>query len=341
MSERIFAALAQALDRQAPVLLTTTLQGPKGNVREDLQRTIASADSIRADEKGVVSPSFIARSEVLTLEEPVLPPERLLLLGGGHVAQPVCDFAARCGFAVTVVDDRPAFANRERFPTARSVICDAFVPAVEALTPGPYDYVVIVTRGHAHDADCLRAVLRGRFPAYLGMVGSRRRVKAQLDLLAQEGFDPSLLERVCTPIGLPIGSVTPEEIAISILAQVISYRRLPQYAAPGRWVNGSDLEPELLRVLAVDRSPKAVATVVSAKGSTPRKAGAKMFITPVGAVSGSIGGGCAESTVIHRARRLIGTGRYELLQVDMTGEVAEDEGMVCGGVMEVLIEDDV
>ena len=341
MAECVYAALDAALRERRPVLLRTTLGQRRGSVREDLVREVLQGELIRRDEKGVVSPTAAAWGQGLVLEEPVLPPERLLLLGGGHVALPVCEFAARCGFAVTVVDDRPAFANRERFPQAARVLCEAFGPAIADFSPGPYDYVVIVTRGHAHDAECLRAVLEGPFPAYVGMIGSRRRVKAQLALLEEEGFDPERLNRVCTPIGLDIGSVTPEEIAVSILAQLISYRRLPRYAAPGRWVNGSDLEPEMIHYLASHREGKAIATVVSAKGSTPRKAGAKMAVSPAGLVTGSIGGGCAESAVLHRARALIGTGRFEILTVDMTGAVAEEDGMVCGGVMEVLIEDDI
>ena len=341
MAERIYAALEAALRDQRPALLRTTLTHRSGSVREAMVRQVLDGSGIAANEKGVVSPALTEQDGALVLEEPVLPPERLLLLGGGHVAVPVCQFAARCGFSVTVVDDRPAFANRERFPEAAQVLCESFGPAIARLAPGPYDFVVIVTRGHAHDAECLRAVLEGAFPAYVGMIGSRRRVKAQMALLAEEGFAPEKLERVCTPIGLDIGSVTPEEIAVSILAQLIAYRRLPRYAAPGRWVNGSDLEPEMMHYLAGHREPKAVATVLSAKGSTPRKAGAKMAVSPEGTVTGSIGGGCAESAVLHRARRLIGTGRFEVLTVDMTGSVAEEEGMVCGGVMEVLIEDDV
>ncbi len=341
MNERIYDALRDAMEQQRPTVLRTALSARQGNVSEELRREMLVVDAVSADGKGVVSPFLTEQNGALVFDEPVLPPERMLLLGGGHVAQPVCAFAAACGFRVTVVDDRPSFANRTRFPDAVEVVCDGFAHAIAQFHPGAYDYVVIVTRGHAHDAECLRWVLTGDFPAYVGMIGSRRRVKAQLELLAEEGFDRDKLAKVCTPIGLSIGSVTPEEIGVSILAQVISYRRLPQFAAAGRWVNGSDLEPEMIRYLAENREPKAVVTILSAKGSTPRKAGAKMAVSPLGQVTGSIGGGCAESEVMQRARKLIGTGGFEVFHVDMTGEVAEEEGMVCGGVMDVLIEDDI
>ena len=88
--------------------------------------------------------------------DPLTPRERLIILGGGHIAQPLCEFAARCDFAVTVVDDRMEFANEERFPLAREVICDSFENAINKLHITPYDFVVVITRGHRHDANCLR-----------------------------------------------------------------------------------------------------------------------------------------------------------------------------------------
>jgi xanthine dehydrogenase accessory factor len=95
----------------------------------------------------------------------------------------------------------------------------------------------------------------------------------------------------------------------------------------------------MVRYLAENHEPKAIVTVLETKGSTPRGAGAKMAVDPRGRITGTIGGGCAEGTIIREAIDLIGTGRYKIMRVDMTGEVAESEGMVCGGIMEVLIED--
>ena len=214
----------------------------------------------------------------------------------------MCEFAAKSGFAVTVCDDRPDFANRQRFPDAENVICDSFENAIRSLKLTPYDYVVIITRGHRHDADCLRVILPGTQPAYLGMIGSRRRVKGLFEMLEEEGYDRALMDRICTPIGLNIGAVTPGEIAISILSEVVAYKRLPEH-------------------------------------SNEREAGAKMAVSPLGKVTGSIGGGCSEGAVIRDAIRIIGTGRYQLVDIDLTGDVAESDGMVCGGTMQVLIED--
>ena len=147
------------------------------------------------------------------------------------------------------------------------------------------------------------------------------------------------LARICTPIGLPIGAVTPGEIAISILSEVIAYKRLPEHGDPKRCCNDSDVELSTLQYLAENREPKAIVTVIETKGSTPRGTGAKMAVSPLGKVTGSIGGGCSEAAVIQDAVRIIGTGRFKLVDIDLTGEVAESDGMVCGGTMKVLVED--
>ena len=158
-------------------------------------------------------------------------------------------------------------------------------------------------------------------------------------MLREEGYDQERLAGICTPIGLNIGAVTPGEIAISILAEVIAHKRLPEYGDLSRYCIDSDLELSTLEYLAENREPKAIVTVIETKGSTPRGTGAKMAVSPLGQVTGSIGGGCSEAAVIRDAIAIIGTGRYKLMDIDLTGEVAESDGMVCGGTMKVLIED--
>lgn len=112
-----------------------------------------------------------------------LPKERLILLGGGHIAQPLCTIASMLGFSVVVVDDRPMFVNKPRFPEADQLVCDDFPHAIEQLEVRPGDYIAVITRGHRYDADCLRTILAGTMPKYLGMIGSRRRTVALLELL--------------------------------------------------------------------------------------------------------------------------------------------------------------
>ena len=338
----IYREILENIKSNQCTAIQTTIRGNGGLISEDLTRTVIPAEPV-TDEKGRRSAGVTAvpDGDKLIITEPILPQERLIILGGGHIAVPLSQFAADCGFTVCLADDRAEFANHQRFPAAKTIICSSFENAISEFSITPFDYVVIITRGHRSDADCLRQILPGVQPAYLGMIGSRRRVKAQLELLAEEGYDQEKLKHICTPIGLKIGAVTPAEIAISIMAEVIAYRRLPEFGSENRFCSDSDVELSVLEYLAGNTDQKAIVTVIETKGSSPRGAGAKMAVSPLGKVTGSIGGGCSEAAVIRDAAAIIGTGRYKLKEIDMTGDVAENDGMVCGGIMSVLIEDSV
>lgn len=158
------------------------------------------------------------------LVEPAPAKVDLIVLGGGHIALPLALMAKMLGYKVSVVDDRPDFANSRRFPGVDKVICNDFGKAISQLEFGSSTFVVIITRGHKHDKVCLRQVISKQY-AYIGMIGSRRRVKALLEEMKQEGTARGILEKVHTPIGLAIGAETPEEIAISILAEIIKVQR--------------------------------------------------------------------------------------------------------------------
>jgi xanthine dehydrogenase accessory factor len=154
--------------------------------------------------------------------ERVGPPAELVVVGAGHIAQPLSRIGALLGFRVTVVDDRPDFARRDRFPDADKVGVADFSDPFAGIPIGPRSYVVLVTRGHRYDFDCVRALARaGAEPAYVGMIGSRRRVRAAFEQLAAEGFDEARLARIHAPIGLDIGAETPAEIAVAIAAEMI------------------------------------------------------------------------------------------------------------------------
>jgi xanthine dehydrogenase accessory factor len=154
--------------------------------------------------------------------ERVAPPAELVIVGAGHIAQPLSRIGALLGFRVIVVDDRPDFARRDRFPDADRVVVADFTDPFAGIPIGPRSYVVLVTRGHRYDYDCARALARaGAEPAYVGMIGSRRRVRAAFEQLAAEGFDEERLARIHAPIGLDIGAETPAEIAVAIAAEMI------------------------------------------------------------------------------------------------------------------------
>ena len=166
--------------------------------------------------------------------EPIAAPPDLYVVGAGHIGQQVGRLAASVGFRVHVVDDREKFANRERFPDAADVAVEPIPEWLRRAHLSPGAYAVIVTRGHRHDLDALRE-LAGRDLRYLGLIGSRAKVARIFDLLVAEGVPPDRLKRVSAPIGLDIGAVTPEEIAVSIVAELIAtrYGKLP-IGADGR-----------------------------------------------------------------------------------------------------------
>ena len=152
-------------------------------------------------------------------------PPTLIIVGAGHVALPLAQLGKMIDFEVVVLDDRSKFANRERFPMADKVLAQPFRVTLRQWPIDNDTFIVLVTRGHSHDVECLLEVLDS--PArYIGMIGSKRRVKAVFELLAQEqGIDPVKFERVYAPIGLDISAENPAEIAVGIIAEIINVYR--------------------------------------------------------------------------------------------------------------------
>ena len=184
--------------------------------------------------------------------EPILPPALLYIFGAGHVSISLYKTAKGAGFDVTVVDDRETYANRERFPDAKEVLAEDFDQAMARFIPNESSYIVIVTRGHRDDMRVLRWAVQTR-AKYVGMIGSKRKTIAIFRELTQEGLSPGLFERVQAPIGLDIGAVTPEEIAVAITAELIAVRRNVQRELPYMsWFRGKKLG-------AVDSSGAALA----------------------------------------------------------------------------------
>jgi xanthine dehydrogenase accessory factor len=156
--------------------------------------------------------------------EPVLPPALLYIFGAGHVAYNVYKIATIAGFEVTVIDDRESYANRERFPEAREVIADDFDAVTARLNLPEGSYIVIVTRGHRDDMRILRWAVNAN-ARYLGMIGSKRKTISIYKELEKQGIAAEKFAQVHAPVGLEIGAVTPEEIAVSIVAEMIAERR--------------------------------------------------------------------------------------------------------------------
>lgn len=156
--------------------------------------------------------------------DPLLPPERLLVLGGGHVGRAVAAAAHAVGFAVTVADDRAEFLVPERYPAGVGTRHGAYAEVVDAFPFDAATYVVVVTRGHLADLESLRAVLKKSW-RYAGLIGSRRKVRLLTEQVLADGFDPAKVAAVHAPIGLDIGAETPEELAVAIVGELVTVRR--------------------------------------------------------------------------------------------------------------------
>jgi xanthine dehydrogenase accessory factor len=163
--------------------------------------------------------------------EPVLPPASLYIFGAGHVALSLYRAAKTAGFDLNIVDDRDGYANRERFPEAKEVIAEDFERAMARISPNETSYIVIVTRGHHDDMRVLRWAVQTQ-ARYIGMIGSKRKTITIFRELVKEGIPEHLFERVHAPVGLDIGAITPEEIAVAITAELIAVRRRVERPLP-------------------------------------------------------------------------------------------------------------
>ena len=257
MNHEVFAALGEALSRGEEAALVTIVSsngstpqrvGAKmlvfgdgrivgtvgggcyehdaiGKARQVLETRKATTVKYDLNDDFAEETGLVCGGQMEVFIEPIEAAPAVYIFGAGHVGYYLARIAHEAGFAVHVIDDRAAFANTERFPFAASVVVDD-IPAWLAQTQIPSTaYAVIVTRGHRNDLDALRA-LAPRDLRYIGLIGSRAKVARLYDqLLAESNVNPALLERIHAPIGLDLGAVTPQEIAVSIAAELIAVRR--------------------------------------------------------------------------------------------------------------------
>jgi len=174
--------------------------------------------------EGTAGPDAICGGAMDVLLEPLPVAQALYIFGAGHVGRALAEIARPVGFRVVVIDCRPELATRERLPTADQILVADFVEAARGLPVGPEVSAVVVTPDHAHDEDVVR-VLVDRPCGYLGMIGSRKKVATLRERLKSSGVAEEAIERLHAPIGLDIGAETPEEIAVSILAELVAVRR--------------------------------------------------------------------------------------------------------------------
>lgn len=243
---------------------------------------------------------------------------KLIIFGAGHVARQLLKLAGFLDFYTIVLDDREEFANREKLPEADEVYCCDFQKAEEYLPEGDQHYYVVVTRGHAGDEICVKKVL-ARSYAYLGMIGSRKKVKAAFESLEAQGFSKEAVEGIHAPIGLAIGARTPEEIAVSIAAELIQIKNQGTV---------STMTKELLET----QENGVLCIIIKKSGSSPRGVGSMMLVCK-DKVIGSIGGGALENEVIRTAPQI---SQITVRDFSLSNEESANLGMICGGTNQIL-----
>jgi xanthine dehydrogenase accessory factor len=270
-------------------------------------------------------------------------PKHLVVCGAGYVGQGVIRLGRFLGWRVTAIDDRIDFCRLAEKAGADETIADDFTAALqsEAISYDLDTYFVVVTRGHRFDRECLLEIMKHE-TGYVGMMGSRARSARMKQTLLEEGIPEEMQQRLHAPIGLKIGAQTPEEIAISIVSEILAVR--PDTAR-------NQIPEDVLEGIASGGEGRQVlATIVSRRGSTPRQAGTRMLIRRDRTTAGTIGGGCMEAEVIREALQLMAESRLEcstsdtcpykaeIFQVDLTGRTGAQADMLCGGAMDVLLE---
>jgi xanthine dehydrogenase accessory factor len=220
----------ELLDRGGRVILVYENEGGSSSCRavlDDRGNLVAGAN-FPLDDAALVRVVGTGRYAVSEADgrayDPIDPPDRLLILGGGHVGQALARFALPLGFLVCVGDFRPEYASPDRFPQGVETRCGDFTEIVADYPFGLSTYVVVVSPGHEKDMDCVRAILAREYK-YAGCIGSRRKTRMILDQMIAEGFESAKVKALRAPIGADIGAETPEEIAVAILAEIIAVRR--------------------------------------------------------------------------------------------------------------------
>jgi len=243
-SDGLLAELLHSIDQRRSVALVTVVKAsgdyaaalgcralvwldrdPLGHLKLGTLEGRALADAMQALTQRQPQLLTYVDDQVELFVEVQRRPPTLIIVGAGHVAQPLATLGRLIDFEVVVMDDRPQYANAERFPWADRVIAAPLRPTLHNWPIDADTFVVLVTRGHSHDVECLLEVLDS--PArYIGMIGSKRRVGAVFDLLEQErGIPRDKFDRVYAPIGLDIGAETPAEIGVGIIAEIVKIYR--------------------------------------------------------------------------------------------------------------------
>jgi xanthine dehydrogenase accessory factor len=259
----------------------------------------------------------------------------LVICGGGHVGLAVYTLGTFLGWHVSIVEDREEYCSKEKYPKATRLV--GKYSEILSNMELSHAAIVVATRGHKFDKSCVEAILPKKYK-YLGMIGSSSKVSKTMELLGNEikngsiNCDIEKLSKINSPIGLDIKAQTPEEIAISIIAEIIKVTKADKKQIQ---MKVSDIEK-----LSTQDSPFVVARIIEKKGSAPREVGSFLAILSDGSLIGTVGGGAVEAVVIHNCKKLLSdsTKNSELYHHDLSNESASNLGMICGGNVKVILK---
>ena len=281
-------------------------------------------------------PGIVRIDETDIFKECIGHRKHMVICGCGHVSIPIIRLAKTIGFYITAVDDRPEFVRNAVEAGADEGIGKSFEEALESIPGDGFTYYVVVTRGHSYDEECLK-IISAKPHAYIGAMGSRRRIDIVRQNLIKEGADENIIRSIHSPIGLDIRSETPEEIAVSVLAEIIEIKnRKRDTMIPG------DIFSEILGTAHTPpySGRMVLSTIIEREGSAPREVGARMLLRDDGKAVNTIGGGLMESRVLEKSRKMLEEGIEGPVceTIELNADEASRQGEVCGGTLKVLME---
>ena len=254
----------------------------------------------------------------------------LVVCGAGHVGAACIQAASNLDMHITCIEDREQFAEVARDMGAHEVLVGDYGSMLDSIRGGDNYYFLAMSRAHAFDEVCLEKILAKK-SAYVGMLGSSGKIRKIRSDLEEKGVPREVFDKVHTPVGLNISANTPQEIAIAVMAEIISIKNTGK-------VISSAFDHEQLDAIAADPGDPMLLTVIRKHMASPRDPGTKMIVTSDGEKWGTVGGGAAEHQALRIAREHIADPAF-ITEIIRVGDADKsDDGMVCGGVIDVLFE---
>lgn len=259
--------------------------------------------------------------------------DRIVICGAGYVGFALARLSVFAGIPTIVLEDRAYFAELAEKTGAQQVICKPFDEAIRSLKDEKSTAYVVMTRGHSYDQSCLMEIAE-KESYYVGMMGSRTRAAMMREELERAGISREWIERLHAPIGLSIGAQTPEEIAVSVMAEILKERSQSGCSMK----TGYEVFRQALDHLE-ENEPFVLSTILERRGSAPRKEGTHFIVAKSGRCFGTIGGGKLEADIVQASMEMMKQGsRFRLEESDLNNKDAAREGLVCGGHVKVLME---